>query len=400
MKKWKIPLLLILGIGLSNLGNWIYFIAINIKILDLTGSAAAVAGLFVIKPLAQIITNFWSGSVIDRVNVRKLMINIDLVRGALVFVIPFISSVWLIYTIVFMINIVGAFFGPSSSIYITKIIDANDRQKFNSIMSMTNSGAFLLGPALSGLLINFSDTDVSIFINAISFFVCAIIIFSLPNVKKNPHEDKNKVISPKLIVEDLQEIRDYMFNARHVIMLYMLFQLAMVFVYSLDSQEATYITLIMKLSVNDYGNLISITGIGSIIGGGIATIFSKKMSYQWFMSIGLIFTTLFYFTFYSSSQFVIAALSFFLLGFFMSFASSGYATFYQHHIPVSIMGRFSSLSDLILGLIQILFTILLGIFSEIFELQMACLSFSAFSFILGSALFIQFKRSKSYLSVN
>lgn len=266
-------------------------------------------------------------------------------------------------------------------------------------MSMTNSGAFLLGPALSGLLISFSDTDLSIFINAISFFVCAIIIFSLPNIKKSLQEDKNGAFSPKLIVQDLLKIKNYILHARPLMMLFLLFQLAMVIVYSVDSQEATYITLIMKLSVDDYGNLISITGIGSIIGGGIATIFSKKMSYQWFMSIGLIFTTLFYFTFYSSSHFLIAALSFFLLGFFMSFASSGYATFYQNSIPVSIMGRFSSLSDLILGLIQILFTILLGIFSEIFELQMACLSFSAISLILGLAMFIKFKRSKSYLSV-
>jgi hypothetical protein len=46
MSSWKNPILLISGIGISYLGNWIYLIALNISILNLTGSAAAVAGLY------------------------------------------------------------------------------------------------------------------------------------------------------------------------------------------------------------------------------------------------------------------------------------------------------------------------------------------------------------------
>lgn len=47
MKEWKSSVLLISGLGFSNLGNWIYFVAINLTILEITGSAAALAGLFV-----------------------------------------------------------------------------------------------------------------------------------------------------------------------------------------------------------------------------------------------------------------------------------------------------------------------------------------------------------------
>lgn len=80
-------ILLISGIGISYLGNWIYLIALNISILNLTGSAAAVAGLYIIRPIAILVTNTWSGSVIDRVNKRKLMIVIDIIRGLLVLLI-------------------------------------------------------------------------------------------------------------------------------------------------------------------------------------------------------------------------------------------------------------------------------------------------------------------------
>lgn len=96
MKKWKQAMLLVSGIGFSNLGNWIYFVAINISILDLTGSAAAVAGLFVIRPIAMLLTNVWAGSLIDRSNIRRLMIFVDLVRGLLILLIPLLSSLWMI----------------------------------------------------------------------------------------------------------------------------------------------------------------------------------------------------------------------------------------------------------------------------------------------------------------
>lgn len=153
MKYWKNPILLISGIGISYLGNWIYLIALNLSILNLTGSAAAVAGLYMIRPIAVLLTNTWSGSVIDRVNKRRLMIFVDIIRGLFVCLILFIGSLWFIYLILLLINIVGAFFGPSSSVYITKLIPAENRKRFNSIMSMTSSGAFLVGPAIAGVLI-------------------------------------------------------------------------------------------------------------------------------------------------------------------------------------------------------------------------------------------------------
>lgn len=128
MTSWKNPILLISGIGVSYLGNWIYLIALNISILNLTGSATAVAGLYIIRPIAVLITNTWSGSVIDRVNKRRLMISIDIIRGVLVFVIPFISSLWTIYTVLLLINIAGSFFGPSSSVYITKLVPPVNRK--------------------------------------------------------------------------------------------------------------------------------------------------------------------------------------------------------------------------------------------------------------------------------
>lgn len=277
LTKRKNTFLLISGIGVSHLGTWIYLIAINLSVLNLTGSAAAVAGLYMIRPIAMLVTNTWAGSVIDRVNKRKLMIAADVIRGALVIIIPFLSSLWAIYVIVFLINIAGAFFGPSSSVYITKLIPKENRKRFNSMMSMTSSGAFLLGPAISGFLIMYTGTDICIAINAVTFLICAFFIYLLPDVDEKVEHKRDHEIW-KTLISDWRAVSEFIKSANYFLIVYLLFQGAMLFGFALDSQEATFIKQHLKLTDRDYGLIVSITGLGALAGAGVAAIAAKNCS--------------------------------------------------------------------------------------------------------------------------
>jgi len=73
LKEWKHPIILLCSIGIASIGNFIYLIAINIIIYQFTGSAAAVAGLWIIGPLTNIVTKFWTGSFIDYRSKRSVM---------------------------------------------------------------------------------------------------------------------------------------------------------------------------------------------------------------------------------------------------------------------------------------------------------------------------------------
>ncbi|MGG0792290.1 MFS transporter [Peribacillus simplex] len=387
MTSWKNPILLISGIGVSYLGNWIYLIALNISILNLTGSATAVAVLYIIRPIAVLITNTWSGSVIDRVNKRRLMISIDIIRGVLIFVIPFISSLWTIYTVLLLINIVGSFFGPSSSVYITKLVPPVNRKRFNSIMSLASSGAFLLGPAISGIIIMYAGTELCIVINAITFIICAFFIYLLPDVD----EDLDNIREPvrwKTLINDWKAVREFTKDAKFFVSVYLLFQCAMLIGFALDSQEVTFIKQHLELSDSDYGLIVSITGIGALGGATVAAVVSKKLQLRLFIGAGMLLTSIGYVLFYASFNFITATLSFVFLGFFMAFANAGYATFFQNKVPVAIMGRFGSIADMVQGIIQIGLTLLLGLTIEWVSLQVVCIIFSIVGTILATVLFI------------
>ncbi|MGE7603448.1 MFS transporter [Peribacillus sp. NPDC097675] len=386
MKSWKNPILLLSGIGVSYLGNWIYLIALNVSILNLTGSAAAVAGLYIIRPIATLITNTWSGSVIDRVNKRRLMITIDIVRGVFIFIIPFISSLWSIYALLLLINIAGSFFGPSSSVYITKLVPPENRKRFNSMMSLTSSGAFLLGPAISGLLIMSVGTDLCIVINAITFFVCAGFIYLLPDVDGDLEIAEGKSVSMKTLLNDWKAVREFTKTAKFFITIYILFQSAVLIGYSLDSQEVTFIKQHLDLTDKEYGFITSLTGAGALGGAAVAAALSRKLPLAFFVGGGLLLSTIGYLLFYASVDFITATSAFVFLGFVMSFANAGYATFFQNNVPVAIMGRFGSIAEMVQGMVQIVLTLLLGLMADWFSLQTVCIAFCIIGIIFAAVL--------------
>ena len=61
-----------------------YLIALNLIVLDFTGSPFAVSLLYILIPVTTLFTNFWAGSFIDRLNKRNLMISLDLIRAILI----------------------------------------------------------------------------------------------------------------------------------------------------------------------------------------------------------------------------------------------------------------------------------------------------------------------------
>ena len=80
-------ILLLFGFGVSNLGNWIYLIALNLAVWHLTHSPAAVAGIYVVGPIARILCSFFAGSIIDRSNKKQILIWTDIFRGIIVCII-------------------------------------------------------------------------------------------------------------------------------------------------------------------------------------------------------------------------------------------------------------------------------------------------------------------------
>ncbi|PEA94153.1 MFS transporter [Bacillus cereus] len=371
LKDWKYPLLLLSGVGIANLGAWIYLIALNVLVYNMGGSALAVAALYVIKPLATLFTNAWSGSMIDRLNKRKLMIHLDIYRALFIAILPLLPSIWIVYVFVFFISMASAIYEPTAMTYMTKLIPVEQRQRFNSLRSLIGSGAFLIGPAIAGVLLIASTPEIAIYINAIAFLLSGFITLLLPNLdKKEASDTTSNTLSLTVLKKDWNTVINFSRKHVYVVCVYFLFQSMFVLATATDSLELSFAKEVLLLTDSEYGFLVSIAGAGFILGAITNTILSKKLAPSLLIGIGSLFIAIGYLIYAFSNVFLIAAIGFFILSFSMAYANTGFYTFYQNNVPVHIMGRIGSIYGLVIALVTIFITILSGVATQFISIQL------------------------------
>ncbi|WP_339997586.1 MFS transporter [Priestia aryabhattai] len=384
---WKYPCLLLFGIGTSNIGDWIYLIALNVMMLDMTNSPLAVSGLYMIKPLAALCTNIWSGSLIDRMNKRKLMMFLDWMRAGIIVCLPFFSSILIIYVLVFIISMASSMFRPTSMVYITKLIPIEKRKRFNSLRSLIDSGGFLLGPAAAGALFMIGTPAFAIYANAAALVVSGMVTLLMPNLDIKTEAKENK-LSLNTIGEDWKAVFRFSRANRYIMTIYVLFSFLMVMATAIDSLEVSFATKVIHLSESEYGFLLSVAGAGIMIGAVINTLFAKKLSTNFLIGAGSVGVSLGYLLYACSSSFQTIGAGFFSLSFALAFASAGFQTFYQNSIPVDMMGRVGSIYGLLESLLIIIMTFLCGMAAHIVSIQGAVIGGSLVMLLSTVVLFL------------
>ncbi|NEU63133.1 MFS transporter [Paenibacillus sp. ALJ109b] len=368
---WKHAGLLLSGVGISNLGDFIYIVAINLMVLNMTQSPAAVAGLWIISPIASVCTKFWSGSLIDRYDQRQLMIGADMLRALLVAALPLMSSLWMMYAVMFLISMSSSIFVPSSQVYITRLVPAERRKRFNSLQALISSGAFITGPAVAGVMLIYLSPAAAIYANAVSFAASALILMFLPKLGIGEQNiGTGSRLTPQMIAQDWRAVLSFSRKSGYVVSIYALFQIILVVGMSLDAQEVVFIRQVMNLPESQYGALMSVTGIGYLAGSMLVWMFAKHLPIRHMMGGGVLLVALGYFLFARSFSFELAAVAFILLGLCSALANTGLITFYQNNIPVDLMGRMSSVLGLVLSLLQVASILIAGVVAEQLSLRM------------------------------
>ena len=168
--------LLYIGQTISQLGDWFNAVAVYALLLDLTGSATAVAWMMIVQFLPVAIFGPMAGVLVDRVNRRRLMIVTDLLRGGLVLTLLFIrrpDQVWIAYVVMTVAVGAQAFFEPARTATIPNVTTAEELLPANALSSATWAAMLALGASIGGLVTAVAGRNVAFVVNALSFFASA-----------------------------------------------------------------------------------------------------------------------------------------------------------------------------------------------------------------------------------
>ncbi|TVP81644.1 MAG: MFS transporter [Alkalicoccus sp.] len=375
LKTCRNPGILLTSIGLAGIGDFIYLVVINILVFQMTGSAAAVAALWIIGPAVNIVTKFWTGSFIDYRSKRKVMIGTYGMRALGIALLPFAPNVFVIYSVLIFLSTAKAFFGPASMTYTTMLIPKQKRKRFNAIRSVTFSGAFILGPAVGGTLLLVTSLQTTLWLNALLFLAAAFFIKLLPDQEKIVKESIPDLTLAQ-VKRDFSVVMKFMKHHRYVVGVYLGFVVIMVFTFAMDAQEVVFTQDVIGLSEAEYSYLISITGIGSVAGGLLLSVFSAKFPLRHMIVTGLLMTSAGYVIYAFSWSFYSIMAGFLVLGFFLVFLNAGMTTFYQNNVPVALMGRVTSIIQLLQSALQIAFVLFIGIIADLINLRLTIVALS------------------------
>ncbi|WP_051829442.1 MFS transporter [Exiguobacterium sp. NG55] len=385
---------LLTALGISSMGDFIYLVAINVFVYRLTDSAIAVAGLWMIGPLASVMTKFWIGSIVDRSSLKNIMVWTDVIRGGLLIVIPFMESLWLLYGSLYLLAVAKSFFEVASFSYIAKWIPTTKRKQFNAYRQAITSGAFLIGPALSGALLLVTTTDVAIWMNSVSFFMSALLLQRLPQLEWKRTTFTNRMTT-QMIRTDWKEVWRFSQSNGFVFYMYMLFQGMMILSFAMDAQEVVFTQETLSLSEAQYGLLISLTGLSAVVGSLVVASATRFLSIRWLIGVGSVLVAVGYMIYALSHSFWMTLVGFLILGFFNAFSGSGFITFYQNNLPEEMTGRIASVYGMVQSILQVIGVLLLGLLSDIVELRITLLFAASFILLLSMIQFYFVFRSSS-----
>lgn len=175
------------------LGTGLATVALGLLAYDLAGNnAAMVLGtVFTIKMVAYVGIAPVAGAFADRVNRRKLLVALDLVRAFSAVCLPFVTEVWQVCALIFLLQSASAAFTPTFQATIPDILPEEDRYtRALSLSRLAYDLENIISPTLAALLLAVMASGALFLGTAAGFVASALLVVSiaLPSPKPTqPH---------------------------------------------------------------------------------------------------------------------------------------------------------------------------------------------------------------------
>ena len=170
------------------LGTGLATVALGLLAYDLAGDGAAMVlgTVFTIKMVAYVGIAPIAGAFADRVNRRALLVALDLVRGAAALCLPFVTEVWQVYVLIFLLQSASAAFTPTFQATIPDVLPEEARYtRALSLSRLAYDLENIVSPTLAALLLAVMSYNSLFLGTVVGFAASALLVLSvlLPSPK-------------------------------------------------------------------------------------------------------------------------------------------------------------------------------------------------------------------------
>ncbi|MEB6550945.1 MFS transporter [Heyndrickxia sporothermodurans] len=390
-------LLILVATSFNFLGNGMHLVAISWLIYEITKSPLSVAFLVTLQWVPGIVSSFFTGSIIDNLNRKYILICMDIIRCITVLSLPILfystdsTKVWVLYAATVIITICSNFFHPAQKAILKEVIPEDIFLRVVSFNSTILQLGAIVGAGSAGFLISMYSPYAVFLIDSCTFLISAVLL-SFLQYKRLLKRTNHKVRLS--FYKDLKIGASYLFQRKVLFTLYLMGLIPSLVVKIINSLLSSYTDTSLHMGVKEYGILDSAFAVGSVVTGLYLVGFVKKggmestfYNYS-FIGIGLSLLMLSIFP-----NYYVAIIGMVILGATTMFEVVSRRTLVMKSVDENYMGRVEGFYWMIVSSVTPLGNIIASFIADFTGSRAVILSYGLIMFIIFVTLFKGGKRN-------
>src|SRR5579862_3286264 len=254
------------GQSISQIGTWMQRTGVSWVIYTMTHSTFMLGLAIFASQFPSFLFSLLGGIVADRHHRYKILLftqTASMIQAVLLALLVLAKhyTVWEILSLSVILGIINAFDVPARQPLVHELI--SDKTELPNAMALNSSMvnlARLIGPALSGIVLQKFGAGFCFVLNALSFIA---VIISLRLLKLPPYK---KSLGKKKIASDLSESFSYLKHTPNISMIILMLTAISLLVLPFDTLLPVFAKVIFNGDAVTFGYIFSFIGIGAIAG--------------------------------------------------------------------------------------------------------------------------------------
>jgi predicted MFS family arabinose efflux permease len=222
--------------------------------------------------------SLWAGLIVDRVRRKPVMIGADLGRAVLLSAVPILArlhvlSIAHLIAVAACTGVLTVLFEVAYQSYLPSLIGPDELFEGNRLLSISSSTAEILGPSLTGVLVQLITAPIAILLDALSFLISGLSVWLIATPEPEAHATRHESLHEELL-GGMKTI------LAHPLLRALFFRSITAFLsmgLGLFSFYVLFTIRVLGLKPASLGIAIALGGAGSLIGGLLSTRIARRL---------------------------------------------------------------------------------------------------------------------------
>jgi MFS family permease len=279
--------------GLISLtGDWAFYAAMPIFILDRTGSAFQSGLVWAAIALPGIFIGPFAGVYVDRLDRRRIMLFGNLAQAAAASILLLIGDgegVWIAMAVLLIQSSLYAVYSPAESALLPTVVDEEHLVTANALNSLNDNIARIAGPLIGALLYAWFGIRGIALGNMVSFLASAVLVSLVAIAASAAHTTATShTAAPESLLRSLRTGAGVVWHTRTLRALFLVNAFICIADGPLTAMLAPFVKQSLERSNAEFGTLLSVRGIAGVVGGFVIAHVARRFRDDRLMSASLI----------------------------------------------------------------------------------------------------------------